>query len=109
MSMTVYIGLGLPMEPGFGVMPMKLPTVSVVSVWPKPSMMEMPVASRKRVKTSGFMASPAMLAWRMEERSYLERSSLMKYRYMVGGAQNVVIWYFAKSGRMSSAWKRSKS
>ena len=60
--MTLYIGDGLPIEPGFGVIPIKLPTVSVVSVCPKPSMMEMPVTSLKRLKTSGFMASPAMLA-----------------------------------------------
>ena len=36
-------------------------------------------------------------------------SSLMSMRYIVGGAQNVVILYFANIGRMSSAWKRVKS
>ena len=71
--------------------------------------MESPVASRKRLKTSGFMASPAVEACLIELKSYLLRSSLMKKRYIVGGAQKVVIWYLANIGMMSSAWKRSKS
>ena len=82
---------------------------TVVSVWPKPSMMERPVASRKRLKTSGFMASPAVEACLMELKSYLLRSCLMKKRYMVGGAQKVVMLYFLNMGMISSALKRSKS
>ena len=33
----------------------------------------------------------------------------MKKRNIVGGAQKVVILYLANIGRISSAWKRSKS
>ena len=68
------------MLPGLGVMPAKVPTVRVVSVWPKASMMETPVASLKRLKTSGFMASPAVLALRRELRSYRLRSSRIRKR-----------------------------
>ena len=39
----------------------------------------------------------------------LVRSSLMNMRYMVGGAQKVVMLYLANMGRMSEASKRSKS
>ena len=35
--LMTYIGTGLPMEPGRGVEFVRLPTVSGVSVWPKPS------------------------------------------------------------------------
>jgi len=61
------------------------------------------------VNTSGFRASPAVVAWCTELKSYLEMSSLMSIRYIVGGAQNVVIPYFANIGRILSAWKREKS
>ena len=36
-TFMTYIGTGLPMEPGRGVEFVRLPTVSGVSVWPKPS------------------------------------------------------------------------
>ena len=45
----------------------------------------------------------------MEDKSYLLKSSLMKNRYMVGGAQKVVMWYFANMGKMSWASNLSKS
>jgi hypothetical protein len=50
-----------------------------------------PVLFRNCSKTSGFTASPAVEACLMELRSYLRRSSLMKKRYIVGGAQKVVM------------------
>ena len=61
------------------------------------------------LKTSGFRASPAVTAYLSEDRSYLERSSLIKNLNIVGGAQNVVMLYFLNMGRISSALKRSKS
>ena len=79
------------MAPGRAFMPQKVPTVRVVSVWPKPSMMERPVASRKMRCTSGFRASPAVVMLRMELRLYWEISSRISMRSMVGGAQKVVI------------------
>ena len=108
-SSTSNSGLGLPMEPTFGVVPAKLPSTSVVSVWPKASMMDRPVVFLNRLNTSGFSASPAVHAVWMLLRSYLEMSSRIRKRYMVGGAQNVVMLYFANIGRMSWALKRSKS
>ena len=53
--------------------------------------------------------SARVSAQRRLDRSYLLRSSLMKKRYMVGGAQKEVMLYLANMGMMSSAWKRSKS
>ena len=40
-----YCALGMPIEPGFGFIQGKVPSVMVVSVWPKPSIMRMPVFS----------------------------------------------------------------
>ena len=40
-----YCALGIPIEPGFGVIHGKVPSVMVVSVCPKPSIMRMPVFS----------------------------------------------------------------
>ena len=50
-----------------------------------------------------------MVAWVMEDKSYLLKSSLMKKRYMVGGAQKVVMWYFANRGSSSEGVNLSKS
>ena len=92
-----------------GTVPTGLYTVRVVSVWPKPSISVRPVARFHCSNTSGFNASPAVVEYSMEDRSYLERSSLIKNRYMVGGAQKVVMWYLANMGRMSWASNLSKS
>ena len=97
------------MEPGLGTVPTGFKMVRVVSVWPKPSIKERPVARFHCSKTSGFKASPAVVEYSMELRSYLLKSSLMKNRYMVGGAQKVVMWYLANIGRMSWASNLSKS
>ena len=59
---SLYCGVGFPIEPSFGVIPFKFATVSVVSVCPKPSISVSPVASLKRVTTSGLTASPAVVA-----------------------------------------------
>ena len=71
--------------------------------------MERPVARLNCVNTSGFSASPAVVAWCTDEKSYFEMSSFMSMRYIVGGAQKVVMPYFANIGRICSAWKRAKS
>ena len=63
----------------------------VVSVWPKPSMIRSPVSFSNCRNTSGFMASPAVVARWTEEKSYWLRSCLIIIRYMVGGAQKVVM------------------
>ena len=97
------------MEPTLGLMPTRLPIITVVSLWPKPSIRLRPVAFWNWWKTSGLRASPAMVACSMLLRSYWLISCLMSIRYMVGGAQKVVIWYWANMGRMSAASKRSKS
>ena len=86
-----------------------MPRTSVVSVWPKASMMDRPVAFLNRLNTSGFSASPAVHAQWMLLRSYFEMSSRIRKRYMVGGAQKVLMLYLANIGRMSWALKRSKS
>ena len=90
-------------------MPWMLPMIMVLSVWPKPSIILWPVCFRNWLNTSGFSASPAMVQCLSVEKSYWERSSRMKKRYMVGGAQNVVMPNCLKSGMMSAALKRSKS
>ena len=87
----------------------RLPMDKTVSVWPNASRMRRPVAFSNWVKTSGLRASPAVAACLIVERSNLERSSLMKNRYIVGGAQKVVMLYCLNIGRMSSAENRSKS
>ena len=97
------------MLPTLGLVPMRLPIITVVSDWPKPSMRLRPVTFLNWWNTSGFRASPAMVACSMLLRSYWEMSCLMSMRYMVGGAQKVVILYLANMGRMSAASKRSKS
>ena len=89
--LTLYCGLGLPIDPSLTLVPLKLPTVSVVSVWPKPSMISRPVAFLNCIATSGFNASPAVVICLTDEKSYLERSSLIIILSIVGGAQNVVI------------------
>ena len=66
---TLKSGDGLPIDPGFGVSPTKLPITSVVSVWPKPSISDRPVYSLNLLNTSGLSASPAMVTWRSDERS----------------------------------------
>ena len=71
--------------------------------------MERPVVFLKMLNTSGFSASPAVLAQWMLDRSYFEMSSRIRKRYMVGGAQKVVMLYLANIGSMSWALKRSKS
>ena len=106
---TSYKGLGMPIEPVLGTVPTGLYTVRVVSVWPKPSISVRPVARFHCSNTSGFNASPAVVEYSMEDKSYLLKSSLIKNRYMVGGAQKVVMWYFANMGKMSWASNLSKS
>lgn len=54
-------------------------------------------------------ASPAVVICFTDERSYFEISCFTIMRSIVGGAQKVVIWYFANIGRISAASKRSKS
>ena len=68
-----------------------------------------PVSFSNWLYTSGLSASPAVVIRLTEEKSYLLISSLIIMRSMVGGAQKVVMWYLANIGRISSAWKRSKS
>ena len=97
------------MEPSLGVMPTVLATSTVPSLWPKPSMMERPVASWNLRNTSGFRASPAVVMCLTVDRSYFMMSWRIIMRSMVGGAQKVVMPYLPNMGRMSSAWKRSKS
>ena len=58
---TSYWGLGLPMAPIRGSAPKRLPTVRVVSVWPKPSIKVRPVAAFHWRYSSGLRASPAVL------------------------------------------------
>ena len=99
----------MPMDPTLGRIPTRLPIITVVSLWPKPSMRLSPVAFWNWWNTSGFRASPAMVACCTLLRSYWLRSCLMSIRYMVGGAQKVVMRYLANMGRMSEASKRSKS
>ncbi len=99
----------MPREPIFEALPLKLPIITVDSDWPKPSIIEIPVAFLNWLNTSGFSASPAMEACLMEDRSNLERSSRIKNRYMVGGAQKVVMLYFLNMGRMSPGSNFSKS
>mgnify|MGYP002591464935 CR=1 FL=1 len=55
------------------------------------------------------VASPAIVARSTDERSYFVRSSFIIMRYIVGGAQKVVMPYSLKRGSISAAWKRSKS
>ena len=106
---TSNCGVGFPIEPGLGSIPIRFPTVRVVSVCPKPSISFSPVRFLNVLKTSGLRASPAMVACSIDDRSYFERSSLMKNLYIVGGAQKVVILYFLNMGRILPALNRSKS
>ena len=75
-----YWALGMPMLPGFGVIQGKVPRVIVVSVWPKPSIMRMPVFSKNLSKTAGFRASPAVVQYSSDDRSYFDRSSRIMKR-----------------------------
>ena len=51
----------------------------------------------------------AVVAWWIEVRSNRLRSRLISIRYLVGGAQKVVILYCLTMGRSFSASKRLKS
>ena len=64
--------------------------VTVVSVCPNPSISLMPVNFLKVSNTAGFNASPAMVQYSRLDRSYFVRSSWMRNRKMVGGAQSDV-------------------
>ena len=66
---TSYSGTGLPIEPGRGVVLVRLPMVSGVSVWPKPSKMVRPVWSFQNWNRSGFSASPAVVEYSNVDRS----------------------------------------
>ena len=78
------------MLPGFGSIHGMVATVRVVSVCPKPSIRRMPVSFLKVSNTAGFNASPAMVQYCRWLRSYFVRSSWMRKRKIVGGAQSDV-------------------
>ena len=75
-----YWALGIPIEPGFGVIQGNVPRVMVVSVCPKPSMMVRPVFSLSLSNTAGFSASPAVQQYSSDDRSYLLKSSRIMKR-----------------------------
>ena len=77
------------MEPGTISWPGELPTMSVVSVWPKPSRMSVPHSARTREMTSGLSGSPADMVFCGGVGSRL-RSAWMSMRHTVGGAQKLV-------------------
>jgi hypothetical protein len=66
-----------------------LPICSVDSVWPKPSRMVMPQASRTCSMTSGLRGSPAPTSSRTGTCTRV-RSAWISIRHTVGGAQNVL-------------------
>ena len=99
----------MPIEPERGVVFVRLPMVSGVSVWPKPSKIVRPVCAFHQSKMSGLRASPAVVEYSSELRSNCSKSSCIMRRYIVGGQHNVVIWYFLIMPRISAALKRSKS
>ena len=95
------MGSGFPQEPGIPLEYLKLASMTADSVCPKPSRISSPVCSLNIRKTSAFNASPAVVQLTRELKSYASRFSLIRKRYIVGGAQKVVILYFASSGRIS--------
>ncbi len=70
----------MPIEPGFGFIQGIVPRVMVVSVWPNPSIIWMPVCSLNLSNTAGFNASPAVVQYSSDERSYFDRSSRIMNR-----------------------------
>ena len=50
-----------------------------------------------------------LVAYSIEDKSYFDKSSLIKNLYIVGGAQKVVMLYFLNIGKISSEWNLSKS
>ncbi len=77
------------MEPGLRGWPGVLATWTAVSVWPKPSRMVTPHASRTRSMISGLSGSPAATISRGGFFSAV-RSAWMSIRHTVGGAQKLV-------------------
>ena len=75
-----YWALGIPIEPGLGFIQGMVPSVMVVSVCPNPSIICMPVFSLNLSNTAGFSASPAVVQYSSDERSYFERSSRIMKR-----------------------------
>ena len=94
-SSTRNWGDGFPMDPGLGVIPLRVPTMTEDSVCPKASMSLRPVALYHVLNVSGLRGSPAMQQFFSEDRSW---PSIPAFRYslnIVGGQQNVVILCFS--------------
>ena len=106
---TSKLAEGFPIDPGLGLIQMKLPTMTGDSDWPNPSLSSSPVSSLNLLKTSGLSASPAMAQRFTLDQSYLERSSWIMKRKTVGGAQKVVTRYLAITFITSAAWNLSMS
>ena len=70
----------MPMLPGLGSIHGKVASVSVVSVCPKPSISRMPVNRWNVSYTAPFSASPAVVQYSSDERSYFVRSSRIRNR-----------------------------
>ena len=68
------------MLPGLDFIQGNVASVSVVSVCPKPSIRRMPVRRRKVSYTAPFSASPAVVQYSSDERSYLVMSSRIRKR-----------------------------
>ena len=100
---TVKRGFGLPIDPGRGFVFLRFAMESVVSVWPKPSKIVRPVCSFQKSNRSGLSASPAVVEYFSDDKSYSSKSVCIMRRYMVGGQHSVVIWYFWIKLRISSA------
>ena len=94
-SSTRNWGDGFPMEPGLGVMPLRVPTMTEDSVCPKASISLRPVALYQVLKVSGLSGSPAMQQFFSEEMSWPSMPALRYSLNMVGGQQNVLILCFS--------------
>ena len=68
------------------------------------------IVKDKMIISDGYNGTPSGFENICEnDMAYFDKSSLIKKRYIVGGAQKVVMPYFANMGRMSSEWNLSKS
>ena len=67
----------MPTEPGLGSIHLGVSSSGTLSVWPKPSWISTPVCALNWRNTSGLSGSPAAVAQRRADRSYLSMSSLM--------------------------------
>ena len=69
----------------------------------------MPVSAYHSSNTLGLSASPAMVQYLSDDRSYLPTSSFIMKRKTVGGAQKDVMRYFSIIFSMSAGLNFSKS